>query len=538
MEKIFVNGRIITMNPNQPEASSFAVSGGRFCLVGTDEEARACSGTGVSVVDLEGKTVIPGLIETHNHLSYGALALAMVDASSASNNSIEDIKIKLKDGAAKAGPGDWINGWGYDDTLIAEARHLTRHDLDEVASEYPVFVLHTTGHLGYANSLTLKMAGIGADTPDPPGGTIHRDDQGVPTGLLMEPAAMNLISHLRPVPDESIFRMLIPMAVDLYNREGVTSIHDGAVGIVGEGSQAMRAYVGLAAENRLNLRVYLTMMESYYRPLLDQGLFRGFGGDYLKMGCVKNFQDGSIQALTASLSEDYLGHPGFRGQFIMPQEELDAFVERYHVMGLQMAIHANGDGAIESVIQAFEKAQLKHHRDDHRHMIIHCQMASEDHIARMKAAGIIPSFFPNHVYYWGDRHLNLFLGKERADRIDPLGSAIRAGLRFTLHADTPVTPISPIFSIHNAVNRVTKGGLKLGADQCITAYQALEAFTTNAAYCSFEEGDKGSIEPGKLADFVVLSDDILGIAPEDIEKVRVLKTFVGGRLVFAAEQDA
>jgi predicted amidohydrolase YtcJ len=536
MDAIYLNANVVTMNPAQPEAAAFAVFNNRFYAVGDNQAVQALAGPSTRVVDLGGKTVIPGLIETHAHLSYYSLTLAMVDGSSASNESIQDVKDRLKAMAAETPAGGWITGWGYDDTLIAEKRHLTRQDLDEIAPNHPVLFLHVTGHLCYCNSLALDMAGVGPDTADPPGGTVHKDDKGVPTGLLMEPAAMNLVSEFRPVPDESMFRELIPKAAALYHQEGVTSVHDGAIGIIGEGPQVMKAYVGLAAEGKIRLRVYMTMVEYFYKSFLDQGLFRGFGSPHLKMGAIKNFQDGSIQALTAALREDYFNKAGFKGQLIMPQEELDAFAERYQAMGLQMAIHANGDAAIESVIQALEKAQSKHPRPDLRHMIIHCQMASEDHIGRMKKLGAIPSFFANHVYYWGDRHINLFLGEKRAGRIDPLASAVKAELPFTLHADTPVTPISPIFSMHNAVNRLTKDGVKLGADQCITPYQALEAYTTNAALCSFEENEKGSIEPGKLADFAVLSDDILAVEQERIKDIKILKTIVGGQLVYEASE--
>ena len=532
MDAVYLNGRVITMNPGQSEATAFAVVNDRFFTVGDDQAIKSLAGPSTQVMDLGGKTVIPGLIETHAHLSYYALSLAMVDGSSASNESINDIMERLKAKAAETPEGEWINGWGYDDTLIKEKRHLTHQDLDDVAPNHPVFFLHVTGHLAYCNSMALKMANVGPGTADPPGGTVHKDEKGVPTGLLMEPSAMTLVAKLRPLPDESLFRELIPQAVAVYHKEGVTSVHDGAIGIIGEGVPVMRAYVGLAAENKIRLRVYMTMMESFYKSFLDQGLFRGFGSSYLKMGCVKNFQDGSIQALTAALKEDYFNSPGFKGHLIMPQEELDAFAERYQAMGLQMAIHANGDGAIESVIQALEKAQSKHPRTDMRHMIIHCQMASDAHIVRMKKLGAIPSFFSNHVYYWGDRHISMFLGQKRAERIDPLASAVKSDLPFTLHADTPVTPISPIFSMHNAVNRLTKAGVKLGADQCITPYQALQAYTTNAALCSFEENEKGSIQPGKLADFAVLSDDILSMDHERIKDIRILKTFVGGHLVF------
>jgi predicted amidohydrolase YtcJ len=234
------------------------------------------------------------------------------------------------------------------------------------------------------------------------------------------------------------------------------------------------------------------------------------------------------------LLQDYHNRPGFRIQFIRPQEELDELVAKYQRLGLQMNIHANGDAAIESVISAFEKAQAACPRPDLRHMIIHCQMATEDHIARMKDLEIIPSYFPNHVYYWGDRHEHLFIGPERAARINPIGSSSRAGLRFTLHADTPVTPVSPLHSIHCAVNRVTRQGKVLGPDQRITPYEALEAYTTNAAYCSFEENSKGSLRPGLLADFIVLSDNPLTVDPMKIKDIAVLETRVGGDCVHRA----
>lgn len=531
--RLYANASVVTMNPGMPRADAFLVCGDKFAAVGPLEEIKALAPNAPSV-DLEGRTVVPGFIETHGHLSYYSLALAMIDASSVNNKSIEDVKKLIKAEAEAKAPGEWINGWGFDDTAMEENRHLTRRDLDEVAPDHYVFILHASGHLGYANSKALELGGIGPDTANPPGGTVQKDDGGVPTGVLMEHSAMDLVTNHRPRPGEEVFFELIPRAAAVHHKAGVTSVHDAAMGIIGEGPQAMRAYLKLEAEGRLNLRVYQTMMESFYQPFLNQGLLRGYGSSGLKMGCVKNFQDGSIQGLTACLREGYHNRPDHRSQLIMPQEKLDEFALRYHGQGMQMAIHANGDAAVESVITALERAQAACPREDARHMIIHCQMAGEDHIARMKALGAIPSFFPSHVYFWGDRHLNVFLGEERASRMNPLGWAVKAGLPFTIHNDTPVTPVSPIHSIHNAVNRITRNGVKLGADQCITPYQALEAYTTHAALCSFEEDVKGAVKPGLLADFTVLSDDPLAVDPLTIKDIAVLETYVGGRRVYNA----
>jgi predicted amidohydrolase YtcJ len=238
--------------------------------------------------------------------------------------------------------------------------------------------------------------------------------------------------------------------------------------------------------------------------------------------------------LTAALEEPYQNAPGRRGDLLHPQGALDDLVEHYHRRGVQVAVHANGDRAIESTLQALERAQRLDPRDDARHLIIHCQLASRDQIRRMKRLGVIPSFFVNHVYYWGDRHVALFLGPERAARIDPLGTAWEEGLIFTLHSDLPVTPVDPLFSMHCAVNRRTREGMVLGPEERISPLEALRTYTVHGAYCSFEENAKGSIEVGKAADFVVLSENPLRVPPERIGEIRVLRTVLGGRTVYKA----
>jgi predicted amidohydrolase YtcJ len=530
-DRIYVNGDVVTMERDPIKAEAFVVSHGHFAVVGATDQVRSCAPSDMETIDLGGKTVVPGFIETHNHLSSYALTLTMADCTPRANTRIRDIQEKIHGMAKSVGPGQWVVGWGYDDTLIEEMRHLHRADLDEAAPENPVFVYHASGHLSYASTLALNLCNVTKDTPQPEGGTIHKDGHGEPTGLLMEPAAQHLIAEQLPRPDVPLFMSLLPEAIAHYNRMGVTSTHDAAIGIHGQGMGTVRAYHELEKENGLDIRVYLTTLYSVYDRLIELGLGRGFGSDYLKIGSVKMFQDGSIQAITAALSKDYHNRPGFRGELIMPQAAMEDLVEKYHKERLQVAVHANGDAAIESVIVAMEKAQAKYPQPDLRHMIIHCQTATDDQIKRMKNLGIIPSYFPGHVFYWGDRHQSLFLGPERAARIDPLGSSLRQGLRFTLHADTPVTPVSPLFSMHCAVNRITRDGHLLGPDERISPYEALKAFTTDAAYCSYEENIKGSIRTGKMADFLVLSDNPLTCLPQEIKEIKVLKTVIGGKEV-------
>jgi len=531
---LFFNGNIITMNPDMPKATAFAVSNGRFSVVGTDSQVQSLFGSGIPKVDLKGKTVLPGFIESHNHISIYAANQLQADCTPGANNSIENIKKRIQSMAEETPDGQWIRGWGYDDTLIGDKRHLTCIDLDEASSKHPILIAHVSGHLAYVNSMALKIADVGPDTPQPEGGTIHKDSHGNPTGLLMEPSAMNLITRYTRAYTKSQLKKVLLDAMEHYNRFGITSTHDAALGYQGSCREECRAYRELETEGCLSLRVYMTIMEHEYNAICEHGLGTGFGSEFLKIGSVKMFQDGSIQAMTGALSKDYHNKKGFRGELIHPQETLEQLVVKFHNQDLQIAVHANGDRAIESVIQAFEKAQEQNPRSNHRHMLIHCQMASLDHIKRMKTAGIVPSYFVNHVYYWGDRHCNLFLGPDRARDIDPLGFSLNEGLIFSLHSDLPVTPVDPIFSIHNAVNRVTRKGLVLGEEQRIPVLEALKAYTINAAYCSFEEDIKGSIETGKLADFTVLSDDPLTIVPENIKDIQVRATAVGGKKVFGS----
>jgi len=531
-DSIFFNGRIVTMSPEKPDASAFAVVGDRFRAVGSDDQIRQLAGTRTPAVDLEGRTVVPGFIETHSHLSLYAMTLLQADCKTPPNQNIDDIKHRIAEMAAREKPDQWIKGWGYDDTLIAEKRHLTVQDLDEAAPDHPVFVSHTSGHLAYINSKAMAVSGIDAHTPQPEGGEIDKDDNRVPTGLLKEEGALALVmSHIPPYTVSEL-RDAFKRVTEYYHRFGVTSTHDGAIGYFRHGPQVMKTYWRMHNEGELNIRVYLTLIEEIYRKLLKLGIGRGFGSDLLKMGSLKLFQDGSIQAFTAALNEPYRDRPDISGELLIDQEELNRRVKEYNEDGLQIAIHANGDRAVESVLQAFEAAQAHHSVRANRHMIIHSQLATEPQILRMAQLGIIPNFFVNHVYYWGDRHESIFLGAERAKRIDPLNTARKHGLPFCLHSDLPVTPVNPLFSIHCAANRMTRNGKVLGPEERVAPAEGLKAYTVNAARCSFEEQNKGIIGPGKLADFAVLSNNPLSVPHESIKDIQVMATYLGGRRVY------
>ena len=530
-DRIFINGDIVTMDRENPAASAVAVTGDRFLEVGSDREVLRLSDDAAEIIDLSGKTVTPGFIETHAHLSLYAITLLQIDCSSSSNTSIEDVKNRISAQAQALEPGKWIKGWGFDDTLIADQRHLSRADLDECAPDNPVSIDHISGHLMYVNSSALELAGIGSGTPSPPGGKIYRDDSGILTGLLSE-AAQVLVSDQLPPYDVAELTKVITETIHYFHACGITGTHDGAIGYYREGPEVLCAYQALEQGNRLNLRIYLTLVDDLYLKVLQSGLCSGINSNFLKLGSVKLFQDGSIQALTAALNKPY-HHLQLRGKLIHPQSELDNLVGLHHRAGRQLAIHANGDRAIESCLLALEKANRMFPDKDLRHMIIHCQLASRDHIARMKKLGVIPSYFINHVYYWGDRHRSIFLGPWRAKMLNPLQTTFEAGLPFTLHSDLPVTPVAPLFAMHCAVNRKTKGGDVLGASERISPLAAIRAYTSDAAFCSFEENMKGTISPGKLADFVILSKNPLRVDPGSIKRIRVVETVVGGKTVFA-----
>ena len=423
-------------------------------------------------------------------------------------------------------------GMGYDDTLLAEKRHPTREELDAVSTEHPIAIGHVSGHLMVANSAALALLGIDADTPDPEGGIIGRKTGSKePNGLLEETATEQLVGILMDLGLLDIYRM-IKSATAEYAAVGVTTAQSG--GVVPELAKGMSLFSRLGV---IPLRLVVFPFEREFGEVLYNGEYTAddFDTDRLTMSAVKIVADGSIQGFTGYLSLPYHtpfhGDADYRGYPAVLREELFKKVEALHAAGYQLAIHGNGDESIEDILDAFESAQLKHPRPDPRMILVHSQMAREDQVARMKALGVTPSFFSAHTWYWGDRHRDIFIGPDRAAVISPARWALDHGLRFSSHLDTPVVPMQPLQAVWSQVFRQTYGGDVLGPEQRIDVMQALRAVTIDAAWQVFQEDDRGSLEPGKYADLVVLSGNPLD-DPENMRDILVERTLVGGAIVY------
>ncbi len=534
---IFLNADIVTLDERQPRAAAVAVLNERIVAVGSREQTEALAGPATEVVDIGGATLTPGFYAAHDHFpSAGVLARLQVDLNSPPIGEIENIEqlvAALTERAAETPEGEWIVGRGYDDTLLAEKRHPTRDDLDRVSDKHPIWIIHTSGHLGVANSRALQLAGITRRTAKPKGGVIRMDSAtGEPDGVFEESGGL-ISRHIPPFTLEQRMEA-VEWAVEGYLSEGVTT----AV-IAGGGGGRFRDLQYARRRGLLKFRIVTMLSKSAAgrESTAEAGaMLSGFGDFRLKLGAIKTWQDGSNQGFTGYFTEPYhtafKGDASYRGYPSRSREELVALVKELHDGGYQIAIHGNGDAAIDDILHAYEQAQKDNPRPDARHRIEHCQYVREDQLDKIAELGVTPSFFVGHVFYWGDRHRDIFLGPERAAHISPLESARRRGIRFTVHDDTPVTPVDPLQLVWVSVNRLTKSGQVLGEDQRIAVEQALRAVTLDAAWQNFEEESKGSIEVGKLADFTVLAENPLEVEPRRIRDIEILRTIVGGETVW------
>ena len=531
MDLLVTNANVLTMDGRGTPASAVAIGGGTIVAVGSDRDVLALRRPGSRIIDAGGRTVLPGFIEPHNHMVGYATALMGVDARTPPNETIADVVGRLRQAATTMPRDRWILGRGYDDTGLRDMRHPTRRDLDQASTVHPIVIWHNSGHLLVANSTALARAGIGAATPDPPGGRIGRfEGSGEPDGVLYEAPAQSMVTRLIPAYDARELAHAFERAQREFLSRGVTTIHDAHVSRL-RGVDILETYRRMQAEGKLALRVNMYMQWDY---LKEEGftLAPGSGDDRLRIAGCKIVSDGSIQGLTAALREPYYCREDEKGWLIYEQGELDDMVLTLHRRGYQIAIHANGDAAIDSVLAAYENALRRFPRADHRHRIEHCQVCHPGQVEQIRRLGVIPNFFANHVYYWGDRHRDRFLGPDRVGVLDPVGSALRAGLRPLLHSDCPVTPVNPLFCVQSAAARVTSSGRVLNDPERVAVKEALATMTVNAAHAAFEERVKGTLEVGKLGDLVILGANPIEEPAHEIGKIPVAATVVGGAVAY------
>ena len=530
---LLYNATVLTMDSRDTVTSAIAFQGERILAVGDRETLSAFVGPDTECREMEGATIIPGFYDAHGHILLKTSMYEWVDLNSppiGTCRTIEDCLDALRARTAATPPGEWIFAYGFDDTLMAEKGFPTRQILDRVSTEHPIFVQHISVHFCILNSLGLELLGIDRSTPDPEGGVIRHDENGDPDGVLEERAFADLVTPKLPVlPREREIANLAATSRETFAAHGITSALDAGV-LTYESADILREVL-----NRGELAVRVHINPYHYLDRDDPRL--RFEGTRVTTGGVKIMADGSLQGFTGYLSKPYhtpfKGDPSYRGYPTYSREELFAIIEKAHRSG-QFLIHTNGDATIDDALDALEAAQAKSPRSGCRHILIHAQTIRENQLDRLAAAGFTPSFFSAHVYYWGDRHRDTFLGPERAARMNPMRSAMDRGLAATSHCDCPITPANPLLSIWVCVNRLTSSGKALGPDQRISVLEALRAHTYNPAWQNFEEQDKGSLEPGKFADVAVLAANPLECDPEAIRDIGIRETIVGGETVYRA----
>ena len=528
---VITSNKVILMTGNkQARPLSIAIKNKEIIWIGSHMKAKRIQG---KHINFGNQAILPGFIDAHGHASYLAFATQVANIASppvGSINNIKELQTELKKFITESNlkPGEWVMGLGYDDSLLAEQRHPTKDDLDEVSTEHPIYLIHVSAHLGAANSLGLSLANISSETQDPPGGKIRRyENSSEPNGVFEETAAYPLQQLAMSAYKDPIGS--VKKAMNIYARNGITTAQDGA-----SNPETISLMQAADVQGMINLDII-----SY--PIGQNGLDKNLDsinfGSYegrLKIGGIKLILDGSPQGKTAYLTEPYYKPPhsesdSYKGYPLIPQSEVSKWVKKYADLNIPIMAHANGDAAADMLIKAVKDADIN---SDHRTIMIHAQTVREDQLDQMKELKIIPSYFSTHTFYWGDWHRDSVFGEDRAMRISPTKSTLNRNMPFTVHNDAPVVPPDMIRLLWSTTNRKTRSGKVLGEEQKISTYSALEAMTINAAYQHFEDDIKGSIEVGKLADLVVLSEDPLSIDTKNLLEVSVVATFSRGVEVF------
>ena len=532
---IFTGVNVVTMDPLLPKAEAVAVRGQVIIAVGSQAEVLPLANANTKVIELNSHALLPGFIDTHGHVAALARFADFANLSSPPVGSIVDfdtlahaLSTHIETNNIPA--GDWVIGYGYDDSLLRENAHPTRVLLDTVSTEHPIYLAHVSGHLGVANSVALDAKGIVAETPDPSGGVIRRDSNGAPNGILEETAVYPFMPEFLYSGGDRLAEQL-GKALESYAAYGTTTVQEGGLSYTD-----LKKIEQAAAQSPFPVDVvaYLNINTMGEYPL-EAAFSDGEYQNGFRVGGIKFILDGSPQGRTAFVTEAYTIPPeGFGSDYVAyPSYDAKKYQAQVRTLLQQRTpflVHANGDAAIDMMIEGIQQG-LEGKALDHRSVIIHAQLMRDDQLDRAASLGIVPSFFSAHTFFWGDWH-RISFGEERAANISPTRSAVERNVPFTIHNDTPVVPPDILRLIWATVNRVTRSGHIIGEHQRLTTHEALHAVTLGAAYQYFEEDKKGSITVGKQADLVILSANPLGAPTSDLANIKVNATYARGNLIY------
>ena len=529
MSELYENGTIITMEENCPEVEAVLTENGKIVKCGTKDELAAFKKEDTRVIDLKGKTMMPAFLDGHSHFTGFAMSLSQCDLSGAKD--FDDIVRLMKEFIREnhIPEGSWVTGTNYDHNFLKEKKHPDKEVLNRISEKHPVVIVHASSHMGVANSMALREKKLDGNTKDPAGGKYGRVSGSSELNGYMEENAFVAFRNHMPMPKVEDIVKLLKKAQEIYASYGIATVQEGMV------TEPLFQILQLAESRKL---LYLDLVgyvdEENSRDLLlsHRDMTEGYH-QHLKIGGYKIFLDGSPQGRTAWMKEPYEGAgDGYRGYPIKTDEQLYGLILNALKDGQQVIAHCNGDAAAEQYITQFEKVHRDYpDLDTERPVMIHAQLAEPFQMKRMKELSMMPSFFVAHTYYWGDIHIENF-GRERAKNISAAGSAVRAGIPFTFHQDSPVLYPDMFKTVWCAVNRVTRKGVELSKEERTSVYDALKANTVNAAFQYGEEDIKGSIREGKNADFIILDRNPLKVPADEVKDVRVLKTIKDGNVIF------
>ncbi|MDM5212977.1 amidohydrolase [Peribacillus sp. NJ4] len=531
---VFINGEVITSDRQNSIVESVAIKDNRIIGVGSNLEMKEFIGEKTEVIDLAGKSLLPGFIDSHTHLVlYGVFQLN-ISCKESHIDSVAALLNELKKKSLETPKGEWIRAWGFNETTVKEKRYPTIAELDAISTDHPIIITRTCGHICIVNTAALEKAGFDEKTPNPQGGVIEKNEKGELTGKLFEAANMKM-NDVASYTDDELMKA-VKIASDHFISGGITSIHEAGT----FDSNCYRLLQTSIKNKEIRVRVYAiigTINESdkFVNKMMNAGIVTGTGDEKFRVGPAKIFLDGSSSGPTIATRKPYSSDPNNSGILYYSEEEIYKVLGEAHKKGYQITVHAQGDKAIEMYLNCVERALKEAPRKNHRHRIEHAGISTPDLQERMKKLEVIPIPNPPFPYEYGEIYVHNY--GERVNYMYAARDYIDKDIVAAGSSDAPVTDYNPLLGIHTAVNRKSQFGAEIGTNQSISVLEAIKLYTWNGAYASFEEDIKGSLEVGKLADLVILNDSILKAEPDRIKDLKVETTIIDGEIIYQKEND-